>query len=64
MPLRYLAGEDRLVLWLAEKQDWMHKLEPVEFSEEELIRIEQVWKAFAELQAELANRFSFNRFYV
>jgi hypothetical protein len=64
MPLRYLGGEDRLVLWLQEKQDWMHKLDPIDFDDEELARIEAIWRAFTDLQKELADRFGYNRFYV
>jgi hypothetical protein len=61
---KYLDGEDRLVLWLADKPSWMDKLDPVEFTDEELKQIESAWQIFSDLQEKLADRFGFHRFYV
>jgi hypothetical protein len=61
---KYLDGEDQLVLWLSDKQSWMDRLEPIEFSEDEIKQMELVWQAFQELQEKLAARFGFNKFYV
>lgn len=64
MPLKYLDGEDRLALWLADQPSWMKKLKAVEFTDEELAEIERIEVAYAELQQRLAERFDFNKFYV
>jgi len=65
MTMKYLNGEDRLTLWLSDvREGWMTKLEPVEFDEDELKRIEAVLSDYDDLQQELMDRFGFNRFYV
>jgi hypothetical protein len=63
MVLRYLDGEDRLVLWTTDKFSWLDKLSAVEFSDEELAEIERISQAFWDMQKRLKERFGFNRFY-
>lgn len=62
MPLRYLDGEDQLSLWLTEERHgWMTKLDPIEFSDEELAEIERIEEAYSELQQMLSDRFGYSR---
>jgi hypothetical protein len=64
MPLKYLDGEDRLVLWLTDRPSWMNRLKAVEFTDEELAEIERIEDAYEKLQRRLAERFNFSKFYV
>jgi len=64
MPARYLNGDDVLVLWLASKQTWMKKLDPVDFSDDELAEIDRISQAFWDMQKKLVQRFGFDKFYV